>query len=166
MLTLFCTQNVTFLSELTKFGVVPAHLILHIFKVFVDDFSSVNIDNTAMLLEKCGRYLIRADETKEKMVSLVQSPFRSLLTRFTEVISIGGTDATEAKRSASRPATVTGVGECLLSRNPSPTINPVVLLMASTVQSSRPWAAANQGTPSDGAVYPPSVVRCAVEEDH
>lgn len=64
-------KNVTFLSELTKFHVVPAHLILHIFKVYLDEFSGVNIDNTAMLLEKCGRYLMRTDETKDKMLSLV-----------------------------------------------------------------------------------------------
>ncbi|KAF8322150.1 transcription factor [Clavulina sp. PMI_390] len=65
-------KNVTFLSELTKFGVVPPHFILHVFKVYLDEFSGVNIDNTAMLLEKCGRYLMRTEETTEKMVFLVE----------------------------------------------------------------------------------------------
>ena len=133
----------TFLSELTKFGVVPAHLILHVFKVFVDDFSGVNIDNTALLLEKCGRYLMRTDETKEKMVSLVRWFFRSVSADFTEVISTGGTNAPEAKRSASRPAAGAGAGECLLSSNAFLITNPVASLMASAVQSSRPWATAN-----------------------
>ena len=80
----------TFLSELTKFGVVPAHLILHVFKVFVDDFSGVNIDNTALLLEKCGRYLMRTDETKEKMVSLVRWLFRSVSAEMARDIAEAG----------------------------------------------------------------------------
>ncbi|KAF9507074.1 hypothetical protein BS47DRAFT_1321476 [Hydnum rufescens UP504] len=65
-------KNISYLSALTKFGIVPPHLILHIFKVFLDDFTGVNIDNTAMLLEGCGRYLMRTDETREKMVSMVE----------------------------------------------------------------------------------------------
>ena len=65
------TQNISFLSALTKFGIVPAHLILHIFGVFLGDFTGVNIDNTALLLEGCGRYLMRTEETKAKMLSMV-----------------------------------------------------------------------------------------------
>ena len=66
-------QNIGYLSALTKFGIVPPHLILHIFNVFLEDFTGVNIDNTAMLLEGCGRYLMRTDETKDKMISMVRS---------------------------------------------------------------------------------------------
>lgn len=65
-------KNATFFSELTKFGVVPTHLILHVFKVYLDEFTGVNVDNSAMLLERCGRYLMRTPETKDKMVSLVR----------------------------------------------------------------------------------------------
>lgn len=83
----------------------------------MDDFSGANIDNIAMLLEKCGRYLMRTGETKEKMVSLVRWLFRPTPAHFAELISIGGADAQEAKRSASRSATNTGVGKCILSSN-------------------------------------------------
>ncbi|KAF8310058.1 transcription factor [Cantharellus anzutake] len=65
-------KNIMFLSALTKFGLIPPHLILHVFKVFLDDFTGVNIDNTAMLLEGCGRYLMRTDPTKARMVSMVE----------------------------------------------------------------------------------------------
>jgi regulator of nonsense transcripts 2 len=64
-------QNITFLSNLTKFKVVPPHLILHIFKVCLDDFSGTNVDNIAMLLEGCGRFLLRNDETKMRFATMV-----------------------------------------------------------------------------------------------
>ncbi|EJD02975.1 transcription factor [Fomitiporia mediterranea MF3/22] len=65
-------KNIAFISCLTKFGVVPTHVILHIFKVCLDDFSGVNIDNLAMLLEGCGRYLLRSDETKDRFVTMIE----------------------------------------------------------------------------------------------
>ena len=72
-------QNIMFLSALTKFGLVPSHLILHVFKVFLDDFTGVNIDNTAILLEGCGRYLMRTEGTKAKMVSMASGLSRLFL---------------------------------------------------------------------------------------
>ncbi|KDQ21888.1 hypothetical protein BOTBODRAFT_50425 [Botryobasidium botryosum FD-172 SS1] len=65
-------RNIAYLSALTKFSVVPSHLILHIFKVFLDDFTGVNVDNVAMLLEGCGKFLMRSDETKDVMGSMVE----------------------------------------------------------------------------------------------
>ncbi|KIP08451.1 hypothetical protein PHLGIDRAFT_23490 [Phlebiopsis gigantea 11061_1 CR5-6] len=68
-------KNVAFLSSLTKFKVVPPHVILHMFKVCLDDFSGSNIENIAMLLESCGRFLLRSDETRQpfsKMVELMR----------------------------------------------------------------------------------------------
>ncbi|EKM54104.1 uncharacterized protein PHACADRAFT_257716 [Phanerochaete carnosa HHB-10118-sp] len=68
-------KNVAFLSNLTKFKVVPPHVILHMFKVCLDDFSGTNIENIAMLLEGCGRFLLRSDETRQpfsKMVELMR----------------------------------------------------------------------------------------------
>ncbi|KAL5523773.1 hypothetical protein ACEPAG_7946 [Sanghuangporus baumii] len=65
-------KNISFLSNLTKFGLVPTHVILHIFKVCLDDFSGVNIDNLAMLLEGCGRFLLRSDETKDRFVTMIE----------------------------------------------------------------------------------------------
>ncbi|THH05283.1 hypothetical protein EW145_g4909 [Phellinidium pouzarii] len=65
-------KNIAFLSSLTKFKVVPTHVILHIYKVCLDDFSGVNIDNLALLLEGCGRFLLRSDETKDRFVTMIE----------------------------------------------------------------------------------------------
>jgi regulator of nonsense transcripts 2 len=65
-------KNITFTSNLTKFKVVPPHLILHIFKVCIDDFSGTNIDNLALLLEGCGRFLLRYDETKQRFGTMLE----------------------------------------------------------------------------------------------
>jgi len=62
-----------FLSNLTKFKVVPSHLILHIFKVCLDDFSGTNVDNIALLLEGCGRFLLRSEDTRERFGTMVSS---------------------------------------------------------------------------------------------
>jgi regulator of nonsense transcripts 2 len=60
-----------FFAELTKFRVTPIHVILHIFKVLLDDFSGPNIDNFCTLLEGCGRFLLRSEATSEKMRQVV-----------------------------------------------------------------------------------------------
>ncbi|KAH9972218.1 ARM repeat-containing protein [Russula compacta] len=65
-------KNITFISNLTKFKVVPPHLILHIFKVCIDDFSGTNVDNLALLLEGCGRFLLRHDETKQRFGTMLE----------------------------------------------------------------------------------------------
>ncbi|KAJ3556426.1 hypothetical protein NM688_g2036 [Phlebia brevispora] len=68
-------KNITFLSNLTKFRVVPVHIILHMFKVCLDDFSLTNVENLAMLLEGCGRFLLRSEETRQpfgKMLDLLR----------------------------------------------------------------------------------------------
>lgn len=64
-------QNITFLSNLTKFRIVPSHLILHIFKVCLDDFSGTNVENIALLLEGCGRFLLRSEDTHERFGTMV-----------------------------------------------------------------------------------------------
>lgn len=58
---------------LTKFSVVPTHLILHILKVFIDDLTPSNIENVALLLETCGRYLLRSDETRDRMTAMLDA---------------------------------------------------------------------------------------------
>lgn len=68
-----------FMSELTKFGLVPAHAILHSFKVLVDDLTHFNVDSFSMLLEGCGRYVFRNEPTKDKMAALVSFTEISLL---------------------------------------------------------------------------------------
>ena len=66
-------RNITFLSNLTKFRVVPPHVILHMFKVCLDDFSGTNVDNIALLLENCGRFLLRSDDTRERFATMVRA---------------------------------------------------------------------------------------------
>ncbi|KAJ3790841.1 transcription factor [Lentinula aff. detonsa] len=65
-------KNVTYLSNLTKFRVVPTHLILHIFKVCLDDFYGTNVENLALLLEGCGRFLLRSDDTRERFGTMLE----------------------------------------------------------------------------------------------
>ncbi|KAF1940023.1 ARM repeat-containing protein [Clathrospora elynae] len=66
------TQNVRYLAELTKFGVVPEHVIFHCLKVSLDDFSRMNIEIICNLLENCGRYLLRNPETSPRMASFLE----------------------------------------------------------------------------------------------
>ncbi|KAF5354670.1 hypothetical protein D9756_005377 [Leucocoprinus leucothites] len=65
-------RNIMFLSHLTKFKVVPSHVILHVFKVCLDDFTGTNVDNMAMLLEGCGRFLLRSEETAERFSTMLE----------------------------------------------------------------------------------------------
>jgi regulator of nonsense transcripts 2 len=66
-------KNIIFLSNLTKFHVVPPHVILHMFKVCLDDFSGTNVENIALLLEGCGRFLLRSEDTAERFSTMVNS---------------------------------------------------------------------------------------------
>ncbi|KAG8770184.1 hypothetical protein FRC12_004459 [Ceratobasidium sp. 428] len=65
-------KNTLYLASLAKFRIVPAHLILHVFKVYLDDLSGVNVDNAAMLLEGCGRFLLRSEETGPRMATMLE----------------------------------------------------------------------------------------------
>ncbi|KAG1770430.1 ARM repeat-containing protein [Suillus occidentalis] len=65
-------KNMLYLSNLTKFRVVPSHLILHMFKVCLDEFSGTNVENISMLLEGCGRFLLRSDETRERFGTMLE----------------------------------------------------------------------------------------------
>ncbi|EXJ54821.1 hypothetical protein A1O7_10162 [Cladophialophora yegresii CBS 114405] len=65
--------NIRYLAELTKFGIVPEHVIFHCFKVSLDDFSRMNIEIIAHLLENCGRYLLRNPETTPRMTSFLET---------------------------------------------------------------------------------------------
>jgi regulator of nonsense transcripts 2 len=67
------TQNVRYLAELTKFSVVPEHVIFHCLKVSLDDFSRMNIEIICNLLENCGRYLLRNPETSPRMASFLET---------------------------------------------------------------------------------------------
>ncbi|KAL9595916.1 MAG: hypothetical protein Q9219_006142 [cf. Caloplaca sp. 3 TL-2023] len=67
------TGNVRYLAELTKFGVVPEHVIFHCLKVSLDDFSRMNIEIIGNLLENCGRYLLRNPDTAPRMNSFLET---------------------------------------------------------------------------------------------
>ncbi|KJA29027.1 hypothetical protein HYPSUDRAFT_33531 [Hypholoma sublateritium FD-334 SS-4] len=65
-------KNILFFSNLTKFRVVPSHVILHMFKVCLDDFSGTNVENLALLLEGCGRFLLRSEDTAERFSTMLE----------------------------------------------------------------------------------------------
>lgn len=67
------TINIRYLAELTKFGVVPEHVIFHCLKVSLDDFSRMNIEIICNLLENCGRYLLRNPDTSPRMKSFLET---------------------------------------------------------------------------------------------
>lgn len=67
------TGNIRYLAELTKFGVVPEHVIFHCLKVSLDDFSRMNIEIISHLLENCGRYLLRNPDTSPRMSSFLET---------------------------------------------------------------------------------------------
>ncbi|KAF8477425.1 armadillo-type protein [Kalaharituber pfeilii] len=69
-------RNIRYLSELTKFGVVPQHVIFHCLKVAIDDFTRVNIDIICNILENCGRYLLRNPETNSTMTQFLETLHR------------------------------------------------------------------------------------------
>ncbi|KAL3487045.1 armadillo-type protein [Aspergillus germanicus] len=66
-------SNIRYLAELTKFGVVPEHIIFHCFKVSLDEFSRMNIEIIGHLLENCGRYLFRNPDTSPRMASFLET---------------------------------------------------------------------------------------------
>lgn len=70
------TSNIRYLAELTKFGVVPEHVIFHCLKVSLDEFSKMNIEIICNLLENCGRYLLRNPETAPRMRSFLETLLR------------------------------------------------------------------------------------------
>lgn len=65
--------NIRYLAELTKFGLIPEHVIFHCFKVSLDDFSRMNIEIITNLLENCGRYLLRTPETCPRMTTFLET---------------------------------------------------------------------------------------------
>ena len=67
------TSNIRYLAELTKFGLVPEHVIFHCLKVSLDDFSRMNIEIICNLLENCGKYLLRNPETQPRMRSFLET---------------------------------------------------------------------------------------------
>lgn len=65
-------RNARFISELTKFKLTSVHAIFHCIKTCLDDFSGSNIEVLASLLEGCGRYLLRTEETSADMRRMLE----------------------------------------------------------------------------------------------
>jgi len=63
--------NIRYLSELIKFRIVAQHVIFHIFKVLLDDFSHANIELVCQFLESCGRFLFLSPDTNAQMAGVV-----------------------------------------------------------------------------------------------
>ncbi|KAL2127794.1 hypothetical protein VTI74DRAFT_10162 [Chaetomium olivicolor] len=66
-------SNIRYLAELTKFGIVPEHVVFHCLKVSLEDFSRMNIEIICNLLENCGRYLLRNPETSPRMATFLET---------------------------------------------------------------------------------------------
>lgn len=66
-------SNIRYLAELTKFGIVPEHVVFHCLKVSLDDFSRMNIEILCNLIENCGRYLFKNPETAPRMTSFLET---------------------------------------------------------------------------------------------
>ncbi|KAJ8115754.1 hypothetical protein ONZ43_g4597 [Nemania bipapillata] len=64
---------IKYLAELTKFGIVPEHVVFHCLKVSLDDFSRMNIEIICNLLENCGRYLLRNADTSPRMTTFLET---------------------------------------------------------------------------------------------
>ena len=62
----------TFLSEFTKFRLLPQSIAFACLKKCVKDFTGTNIDMTSYLLESCGRFLYLQPESHARMKHLVK----------------------------------------------------------------------------------------------
>lgn len=77
---------------------MPAHTILHIFKVFLDDFTGASVENVALMLEGCGRFLLRTEQTRERMATMVRGC--CFVKEFKSEVQTGGTHEAQASRAA------------------------------------------------------------------
>lgn len=64
-------KNARYISELSKFNIIPEHIIFHCLKVAMDDFSRVSIEVMCNMLENCGRFLLRNPATSPRMTAYV-----------------------------------------------------------------------------------------------
>ncbi|PWW73941.1 ARM repeat-containing protein [Tuber magnatum] len=67
------SRNVRYLSELTKFGIIPQHIIFYCLMVALQDFHKINIDVICNTLENCGKYLLRNPETSGRMTTFLET---------------------------------------------------------------------------------------------
>ena len=65
-------RNIRFLGELTKFNVCPTQIILECLNKCLDDFHPHNIEIIINLLETCGKYLFKMEESTLKFTTLLE----------------------------------------------------------------------------------------------
>ncbi|KAL0486247.1 regulator of nonsense transcript [Acrasis kona] len=70
-------KNIRFISELTKFKILPPQTTLSLLDKCLNDFRHHNIDVACHLLETCGRFLYVNKDTHEKTVELLEKMMRS-----------------------------------------------------------------------------------------
>jgi len=93
--------NIRYIAELTKFRIAPHHVVFHILKVLLEDFSHANIELIAQFLEACGRFLYASPDTTSQMSTTVsphptQPQHRILF--FVSELMVAGNDATKNER--------------------------------------------------------------------
>ncbi|KAH6569956.1 hypothetical protein BASA50_002992 [Batrachochytrium salamandrivorans] len=64
-------KNIRYIGELTKFCVTPPHVIFHVIKVLLDDFTHHNVDLLCSLLETCGRFLFYHPDTSARTAEFI-----------------------------------------------------------------------------------------------
>jgi regulator of nonsense transcripts 2 len=69
-------RNIRFLGELTKFQVCPNQIILECLKKCLDNFNGHNIEIITHLLETCGKYLTKVEDSKLKFNNLLDYLWR------------------------------------------------------------------------------------------
>lgn len=70
------------------------------FKVCLDDFSGTNVDNLAQLMEGCGRFLLRSEETAERFGTMARSSNSLLVFLLTR--GLAGAHEAQAKHATFR----------------------------------------------------------------
>ncbi|CAB11644.1 nonsense-mediated decay protein Upf2 [Schizosaccharomyces pombe] len=64
---------VRYISELTKFQLMPFHMVFECYKLCINEFTPFDLEVLALLLESCGRFLLRYPETKLQMQSFLEA---------------------------------------------------------------------------------------------
>lgn len=65
-------RNIKFLTELTKFRVIKPNFTQNIFKQCIEEFKDNDIEIIINILEGCGRFLSKHDETSERFNYLIE----------------------------------------------------------------------------------------------
>ena len=65
-------RNITYISELIKFGVYPPGKAFLKLRSLLEDFSRHNIDVSCCMIQQCGRYLARRHDTAVRMHNMMQ----------------------------------------------------------------------------------------------